>query len=94
MSIESSVFPCTWKNAKVCALFKSGNRSDPSCYRPLSILPTISKILERAIHHQFFKYIKDNNLLSDKQFGFKPKYIGVGQLIYSILKGELHPSCS
>ena len=65
MSIESSVFPCTWENAKVCALSKSGNRSDPSCYRPISILPTISKILEIAIHHQS---IKDNNLLSDKQF--------------------------
>ena len=72
MSIESSVFQCTWKNAKLCALFKSGNRSDPSCYRPISILPTISKIHERAIHHQFFKYIKDNNLLSDKNVGFKP----------------------
>ena len=89
LSIKSSVFPRTWKNAKVRALFKSGNRCDPTCYRPISILPTISKILERAIHQQFFKYMKDNNLLTEKQFGFKPNSstsIAVGHLADSILK--------
>lgn len=53
MSIETCTFPKLWKCAKVTVLFKSGSRNDASNYRPISVLPTISKVLERAVYAHF-----------------------------------------
>ena len=55
LSIATNEFPNIWKCAKVTALFKAGNRTSPSDYRPISILQTLSKILERAVHYQFYQ---------------------------------------
>jgi hypothetical protein len=63
----------SWKFGKITALFKSGNRSDPKNYRPITVLPTVSKILERALHCQLYKYLTVNKILTSKQFGFRPK---------------------
>ena len=52
LSFESGHFPSSWKSAKVTALFKSGEATDCNNYRPISVLPTISKIVERAAHTQ------------------------------------------
>ena len=56
---------------KISPLFNRGNKQDPSNYRPISVLPTISKLLEKAVHMQLYSYLRDNNLLSQKQFGFR-----------------------
>ena len=72
-SIDSSIFPLSWKFGKITALFKSGNRSDPNNYRPITVLPTVSKILERAVHCQLYNYLTVNKILTSKQFGFRPK---------------------
>ena len=53
ISIQTGTYPSTWKLAKVTPLFKKGSRQDPSNYRPISVLPTISKVLEKALHAQF-----------------------------------------
>ena len=66
-------FPNSWKSAKVVALFKSGDKSNCDNYRPISILPTISKIIERAVHKQFYEFLQVNNLLFKDQFGFRNK---------------------
>lgn len=73
LSLSSNKFPAIWKSGKVTALFKKGERTNPSNYRPITILPTISKILERAAYNQLYKFLSDNNLLSAKQYGFRPK---------------------
>jgi len=39
-----------WKIAKITPLFKSGDPDKPESYRPISVLPALSKILERAVH--------------------------------------------
>ena len=39
-------------------------------YRPISILPTVSKLLERAVHHQLYQYLREHNILSPFQCGF------------------------
>ena len=66
-------FPNSWKSVKVIALFKSGDKSSCDNYRPISILPTISKIIERAVHQQFYDFLQVNNLLFKDQFGFRNK---------------------
>ena len=48
-SIESGGFPCTWKNAKVNPILKTGDKDSVNNYRPISILPTLSKIIEKSI---------------------------------------------
>lgn len=73
-SITSLEFPLPWKRAKVVALFKSGKKTDPSNYRPISVLPSISKILEcAAVFKQLYSYLSSNNLLSSNQFGFRTR---------------------
>jgi hypothetical protein len=51
-SLATSVFPAVRKCGKVTALIKSGDRCNANNYRPITILPTASKILERAVHSQ------------------------------------------
>ena len=72
-SLNCSAFPCIWKLGKVSALFKSGNRCDPNNYRPITVLPTVSKILEKAVHSQVYEHLQKNKILSPKQFGFWSK---------------------
>ena len=74
LSIHTSKFPEIWKCSKVTALFKSSYQTNASNYRPISILPTLSKILERAVHFQLYVYPNTNHLLTDRQFGFRPKH--------------------
>ena len=73
LSFQTRTFPSIWKTPKIILLFKKGDKQDASNYRPISILPTISKILEKAVHTQFYAYLTENNLISPNQFGFRLK---------------------
>ena len=74
LSIETGIVPDQLKYAKVKPLYKKNSRLDVGNYRPVSILCTISKILERAVYVQLDKYCKDNNLLYEFQSGFRRSY--------------------
>ena len=63
--MKTSIFPDDWKKAKVTPIFKAGDRSEVGNYRPISILPIVSKIMERAVHDQLYVYISKHDLLSD-----------------------------
>ena len=65
------MFPCQWKIAKVTPLFKSGNKEECNNYRPISVLPLLSKILEKHVFLLFYKYLQQHRLLTDSQFGFR-----------------------
>ena len=49
LSLRTCVFPNIWKNARICPIHKGGDSTDPSNYRPISILPVMSKIIERVV---------------------------------------------
>ena len=68
--IEHSIFPDDLKVGKVVPVFKSGERDDPENYRPISILSVFSRIFERLLYQQLYKYFDDNQMLADKQRGF------------------------
>ena len=70
-SLISSTFPSTWKSGKVTALFKSGDQSNASNYRPITILLTISKVLEKAVHSQVYRYLIDNKILTPTTIWFQ-----------------------
>ena len=62
------------KCAKVFPIFKGGNKSDPSNYRPISILLTISKIFERHVNKRLMKYFTEYKLIHEHQSGFLKKH--------------------
>ena len=89
LSLESGTVPKDWKLAKVTPLFKSGSLIDMQNYRPISVLPTLSKILEKAVHSQLITYLEENHLLNRSQFGFRSKRstdLAVAYLVDSIRK--------
>ena len=73
MSLKTSMVPTVWKNAKITPIYKSGPTNNTENYRPISVLPVLSKVLEKATHAQLFKYLEDNNLISKFQFGYCAK---------------------
>ena len=70
MSITSGEVPTLWKQAIVSPTHKSGDKK-PENFRPISILPTFSKILEKAVRSQLSDFLENNNLLTDRQFGYR-----------------------
>ena len=72
-SLLSSTFPSAWKSGKVVPLYTSGNKCNPSNYRPITVLPTVSKILGKAVHTQVYRYLLHHKILSPRQFGFIPQ---------------------
>ena len=83
-SISPGKFPSVWKEVKVKPLFKTGNKEDVNNYRPISILPTLSKLIEKWVERQFSQYLNDFNLLHKSQSGFRPKHSNESALIRMI----------
>ena len=73
-SLQNVTFPDELKIARITPLFQNGSDSDLGNYRPISVLPCYSKILEKIIHNRLYKHLKENNILYRKQFGFQEKY--------------------
>ena len=71
-AITSSFFPDEWKTARVIPVYKNGQRNVPGNYRPISVLPAISK-MERILYiiNQLYNYLTKFGLLSDCRFGFR-----------------------
>ena len=71
ISIVSKKFPLAWKKSKVVPLHKKGDPLSPKNFRPVSILPVVSKILEKAIHIQIIDYMESNKLINPNHHGFR-----------------------
>lgn len=71
--LELGIFPDSLKVAKVSPIFKSGIRTDPGNYRPISVLPVLSKIFERILYNRVEKYLNSIDFFYSKQYGFRPK---------------------
>ena len=70
-SLSLGIFPDSMKIAKVIQVFKAGKKELVSNYRPISVLPCFSKIFEKIMYNRVYKYLTENNLLFQKQFGFR-----------------------
>ena len=88
LSMKESIFPKSLKIAKVLPLFKSGDRSSFGNYRPISILPCISKIVERVIYNKLSSYLELNVLITSSQFGFRKRYNT--ELAVNLLTDNIH----
>ena len=70
-AFNTGVFPSKLKLAKVIPLFKKGDKTSIENYRPISLLPCMSKVLEKIINIQLYDYFQSNNLLYKSQYGFR-----------------------
>ena len=72
LCFSQGVFPSQWKTARVTPIHKRDSKSDPTKYRPISLLSIISKVMEAAVNQQLQSYFFQNSLISHRQFGFRP----------------------
>ena len=70
-SFLSGTFPNKMKLAKVIPLYKTGNHNVFTNYRPVSLLPQFSKILEKLFSDKVDAFIEKQNILSESQYGFR-----------------------
>jgi hypothetical protein len=81
-SLRLCHFPSRWKSATVIFIPKPGKNSKlPQSYRPISLLSSIGKVLEKVILTRLVKVTDENSTIPDEQFGFRPKHSTVDQLI-------------
>ena len=67
----SGRFPDACKKGKLKTLFKKSSKTDPKNYRPISLLPLTSKVLERIVHEQTMEFLDKHNILYKFQSGFR-----------------------
>ena len=96
MSINKGYVMKHFKKGKVTPIFKDGARQLQENYRPITVLPVLSIILEKAVHTQLYEYLTKHELISDVQSGFRPKHstmhtlLKVTDYIYSAMdRGEV-----
>ena len=71
ISLSKGIVPNKLKIARVTPIHKAGENTDVSNYRPISVLPCFSKMLERIMYNRLFDYLNKHNMLYNKQFGFQ-----------------------
>ncbi len=74
LSLKTGIVPQNLKVARVIPIFKTGDSKEFSNYRPISILPCISKILERLVFSRLFNHLDANNILYKHQYGFRKRH--------------------
>ena len=95
-SFAEGVFPKKLQIAKVIPIFKKGDKSLHTNYRPVSILPCFSKIIEKIMAMRLLNYLTNNSLLIENQYGFRPNYsteLAVQQLcqhMYDAIDNKLY----
>ena len=73
LSLEQGIVPNAMKMAKVIPISKAKNKELFTNYRPISLLPNISKILEKVVHKRLYAFMSKHHILHENQFGFRPK---------------------
>ena len=74
LSIEQGIFPDYMKIAEVVPLHKGGDEVLCNNYRPICLLITISKILEKIIYRRTYSFLEKNNILFQSQYDFRTKH--------------------
>ena len=82
LSFRTGIEPIDWTEAKVVSVYKSGPRLQVDNYRPILILPTSLKIIEKLFHKQLVDHLERNGLLFNYQFGFRTKRSTEHAVIY------------
>ena len=100
LSIATKVFPSAWKKSKVIPLHKKEDLLNPKNYRPVAIIPILSKVLERVIFNQMVAYLTDNSLIHPNHHAYRANHNTTTALLQmydvwldSLEKGEMAGVC-
>ena len=80
-SLDTGIVPLDWKTSNVVPIFKKGDRSNPSNYRPVSLTSVVSKMLEHIVVSNIMKHLDSQNILHENQHGFRQKRSCESQLL-------------
>ena len=80
LSVSTGLFVDDWKDARVIPIYKEGDRRNLGNYRPISILPIVSKVFEKEIFKQSYKHLNDNMVVCKFQSGFRPGHFTILQM--------------
>lgn len=98
-SFIHNTFPDKLKIARITPIYKSGDKTDISNYRPISVLPIYSKIYERSMYTRLQSYVRINNILNCNQFGFLEQSntlsatLNLTETIYTHLEAKKRTAC-
>ena len=82
LCLQEGKFPENLKNALVIPIYKSGDKTLPQNYRPISLISNISKIIERVLHKRIYDFLESEKLISKTQFGFRKGHSTEHAVIY------------
>ena len=71
ISLAQGKFPSKLKTAKVIPIYKTDDETDPSNYRPISLLSNLNRIFEKLMYSRLIKYIDKHNILDNSQYSFR-----------------------
>ena len=71
LSLSLGLFFACWKIARVAPVFKDGPADESSNYRPISVLPVVSRLFEKLIYDQLYHYLDSNKLIFGKQSAYR-----------------------
>ena len=83
-SINQGRIPNDWKSAKIAPVYKKGDRSQPSNYRPISLTSICCKLIEHIIHSSVITHLENHSILTDFQHGFRKRRSTETQLILTV----------
>ena len=83
-SLDQGQAPDDWRLAYVTPLFKKGDKSRASNYRPVSLTSLCCKVVDHIIHSQVINHLEANNILVDEQHGFRKRRSCESQLITTV----------
>ena len=86
LSLKTGIVSIQFKIAKVIPIFKTGDRTSMDNYRPISLLSTFSKILEKLVAARLLSYLNQNGILSKWQFGFRSGHSTVHPMVHFLNK--------
>ena len=79
--MDTGTVPDDWRNAYITPIYKKGDRSQPSNYRPISLTSIVSKTFEHIFSSHITKHLEDSNILNEHQHGFRQNRSCETQLI-------------
>lgn len=82
--LQRGIFPDVLKRAEIKPIFKKGDKNQPANYRPISILPTFSKIVESLISSEFTKFFNKNGIISKQQHGFQQEKSTLSAMVQTV----------
>jgi hypothetical protein len=69
--LSTDIFPSRLKYSQIHPIYKKGEKSEITNYRPISVLTSFSKIFEKVIFNRLHTYLSHNNILAAEQYGFR-----------------------